>query len=216
MRNITEFGLFVGLDGDIDGLVHHSDIAWGKNGEEAIKDFTKGDDIEAKILLIDVEKERVSLGIKQLSDAPEGVSTSSGKSSSAGKGKVVTCTVKDIEKDGIQVELEDGSLGFIARADLARERNEQRPDRFAVGDRLDAKLLGSGKKADVANLSIKALEIEQHKQAIKEYGSTDSGASLGDILGQALSDAGAASAEEKPKKKAAPKKAKAKKEDDAE
>ncbi len=210
IRNITEFGLFIGLEGQIDGLVHHSDIAWGSSGEEAIKAFNKGDTIEAKILLVDVEKERVSLGIKQLSDAPAEQAMPEG----VNKGATVTSTIQDISKDGLTVEMENNTQGFIKKIDIARERKEQRPERFAIGDRVDAKILSVDKKTGMVSLSIKALEIEQHKQAIKEYGSTDSGASLGDILGAALSEAAEAKdTDEKPKKKAAPKKTAAKKDE---
>ena len=204
VRNITEFGLFVGLEGDIDGLVHHSDIKWGESGEEAVKEYKKGDTIKAKILLVDVEKERVSLGIKQLSEKPAGTedevkpARSKGAAKSEGgakKGSVVTVKVAEVEKDGIAVTLEDGSKGYIKKAELSRERKEQRPERFAVGDRVDAKIVSTSASGEVS-LSIKSLENDLHKQAIAEFGSSDSGASLGDILGAALSQA-----EEKPKKK---------------
>ncbi|MCC7259924.1 MAG: 30S ribosomal protein S1 [Alphaproteobacteria bacterium] len=211
VRNVTDFGLFLGLNSEIDGLIHSSDLSWSEAGEVAIKNYKKGDVIKAVILGLDVEKERISLGVKQLSKAPED------SSKDFGKGKVVTCTVKEVQDDGIGVEIEGGVTGFIKRSDLSRDRAEQRPDRFAVGDRIDAKVQGKGKKANSLLLSIKALEIEEENRAIKEYGSTDSGASLGDILGAALSQAKAAKAGkaeaaegDAPKKaKAAPKKAKA-------
>jgi len=192
IRNITEFGLFVALGNNIDGLVHHSDIRWDESGEAAIKDFKKGDVVKAKILAIDVEKERVSLGIKQMSEKPEGADAPAAATTATGgvrKGAVATCTVTAISKDGVEVELQDEVVGFIKRADLSREREDQRPERFAVGERMDAKVV-SVDKAGKVTLSIKALEIEQHKQAVAEYGSSDSGASLGDILGAALSEAG--------------------------
>ena len=205
VRNITDFGLFVGLDNDIDGLVHHSDISWTENGEEAIKAFKKGDDVEAKVLLVDPEKERISLGIKQLGDAP--------KDATAGfkKSQVVTCNVTAVEKDGIEVTFgEDNQVAFIKRADLSLDRQDQRPERFAVGDRVDAKVTSVDKKNGKVNVSIKAFEQEEHKRAIEEYGSSDSGASLGAILGAALEEAGQEGAEEgekkTTKKKAAPKK----------
>ena len=184
IRNITEFGLFVGLEGGIDGLVHHSDISWDEAGETAIAAFEKGAKIKAKILLLDVDKERVSLGIKQLTENPNKEAVSGMK-----KGATVTCTVQHTSKDGVEVIAEGGAKGFIKKVDVAKERKEQRPERFAEGDRIDAKIL-SVAKTGVLNLSIKALEIDQHNQAIAEYGSTDSGASLGDILGAALNEAG--------------------------
>ncbi len=191
IRNITEFGLFIGLDGGIDGLVHHSDISWNTSGEEAIKAYSKGSNIKAKILLIDPEKERVSLGIKQLdsSGAPAAGSSAS-LPEGVGKGETVTCTITDVTKDGVEVDIEGGNKGFIKKAELSRERKEQRPERFAVGDRVDAKIISADKKTGKVQLSIKALEMEQHQRAIEEYGSSDSGASLGDILGAALSEAG--------------------------
>lgn len=212
IRNITEFGLFIGLEGDIDGLVHHSDISWEKSGEEAIKDYTKGQTVQAKILLVDVEKERVSLGIKQLSgkggtessapqDDSSSSSSSSSGSSSAKKNETVTVTVDAVEKDGLKVTFEGGS-GYIKKIDISSERKEQRPERFTAGDRMDAKILSVDKRGK-ALLSIKALEIELNKQAIREYGSTDSGASLGDILGAALNEAAATPKESKAKKPAA-------------
>jgi len=205
VKNITDFGLFVGLEGDIDGLVHHSDISWTEPGEEAIKNYKKGDKVKAKILLIDVEKERISLGVKQLEDNPAGEAIAD-----FNKNEVVTCTVTAVQKDGVEVSLSDNAIAFIKKADLARERQEQRPERFAVGDRIDAKITSMDKKTGRLNLSIKALEMEEHKRAIKEYGSSDSGASLGDILGAALE--GAVKPEEekaakKPAKKSAAKKA---------
>ncbi len=186
IRNITEFGLFIGLKGDIDGLVHHSDIKWGKSGEEAISGFKKGEAVSAKILVIDVEKERVSLGIKQLSENPVEEVVSNTK-----KGEVETCTITEVTKDGLEVKLVSGAEGFIKKAELSRERKEQRPERFAAGDRIDAQIISVDKSSGKVQLSIKNLEIEQHKQAIAEFGSSDSGASLGDILGAALSEAGA-------------------------
>lgn len=185
IRNITEFGLFIGLEGSIDGLVHHSDISWSASGEEAIKDYTKGNMVKARILLIDAEKERVSLGIKQLDKAPATAAMPEG----VDRGETVTCTITEVNKDGVEVELEGGVSGFIKKTEISRERKEQRPERFAVGDRVDAKIISADKKTGKVSLSIKALEIEQHQRAIDEYGSSDSGASLGDILGAALSEA---------------------------
>ncbi|HUL04708.1 MAG TPA: 30S ribosomal protein S1 [Candidatus Acidoferrum sp.] len=184
VKNITEFGLFVGLPGEIDGMVHLSDLDWQKSGEEAIKGFKKGDVVKVKILDVDVEKERISLGIKQLSDDPFATATSQHK-----KGDVVTCTVTQVQDNGIEVSLGDGVTGFIRKADLSRERSDQRPDRFAVGEKVDAKITAIDAKTRKLSLSIKARELDEDKQAMAEYGSSDSGASLGDILGAALSKA---------------------------
>src|SRR5215467_5197702 len=181
VKNITEFGLFVGLPGEIDGMVHLSDLDWQKSGEEAIKGFKKGDVVKVKILDVDVEKERISLGIKQLSDDPFATATSQHK-----KGDVVTCTVTQVQDNGIEVSLGDGVTGFIRKPDLSRERSDQRPDRFAVGEKVDAKITAIDAKTRKVSLSIKAREVEEEKQAMAEYGSSDSGASLGDILGAAL------------------------------
>ena len=197
IKNITDFGLFIGLSGDIDGLVHHSDISWSEPGEVAIKNFKKGDMVKAKVLAIDVEKERISLGIKQLAGNPVESELSDLK-----KGDTVTCTVTEVTEDGITVKITDNTTSFIKRGDLSRDRQEQRPDRFAVGDRIDAKVTGVDKASHKVAVSIKALEVEEQKKAIAEYGSADSGASLGDILGAALNKAkSAAETEEKPKKK---------------
>jgi small subunit ribosomal protein S1 len=184
VKNITEFGLFVGLPGEIDGMVHLSDLDWQKSGEEAIKGFKKGDLVKVKILDVDVEKERISLGIKQLSDDPFATAASQHK-----KGDVVTCTVTTVQDNGIEVSLGDGMTGFIRKADLARERGDQRPDRFAIGEKVDAKITAIDSKTRKLSLSIKAREVDEDKQAMAEYGSSDSGASLGDILGAALSKA---------------------------
>jgi small subunit ribosomal protein S1 len=184
VKNITEFGLFVGLPGDIDGMVHLSDLDWQKSGEEAIKGFKKGDLVKVKILDVDVEKERISLGIKQLSDDPFASAASQHK-----KGDVVTCSVSSVQENGIEVSLGDGVTGFIRKADLARERQDQRPDRFAIGEKVDAKITAIDAKTRKLSLSIKAREVDEDKQAMAEYGSSDSGASLGDILGAALSKA---------------------------
>ena len=180
IKNITEFGLFVELSGEIYGMVHMSDIDWAKPGEEAMASYKKGDEIDAKVLNIDVEKERVGLGIKQLADDPFSVAESK-------RGQQVTCTVTTVHEHGLAVELFDGLPGYLRRSDLARERGEQRPDRFAVGDKLDAKLMQVDRNGRRIMLSVKALEVEEEKQAMEEYGSADSGASLGDILGAAIS-----------------------------
>jgi len=181
IRNITEFGLFISLPGEIDGMVHLTDISWDKPGEEAINDFKKGDMVRAKVLDIDIEKERVSLGIKQLNSDPF--------ESAAGdlkKGDTVTCTVTGITDGGLEVSLAGGVPGFIRRSDLSRERSEQRGDRFAEGDRFDALITSIDKRDRKVNLSIKQHEIQEERKAMADYGSSDSGASLGDILGAAI------------------------------
>ncbi len=182
IRNITEFGLFVALPSDIDGMIHMSDISWDKDGEDALEGYAKGQVIKFKVLEVDAEKERVSLGIKQLTNDPfENVSLG------IKKGDVVTCTVSAINDGGVEVKVgEEGLTGFIRKSDLSRERSEQRPDRFAVGEKVDAKVTQLDKATRKITLSIKAREIDEEKEAMAEYGSSDSGASLGDILGAAL------------------------------
>ena len=181
IRNITEFGLFIGLSEDIGGLVHLSDLSWDGNGDELIKGFTKGDSIKAKILDIDVDKERISLGIKQLTE-----DLASAEIDNIRKGSTVTCTIAVISDSGLDVTVGDNIKGFIKKSDLARERNDQRTDRYGVGDKVDATVTNIDKKQRKINLSIKAREIEEEKKAMAEFGSSDSGASLGDILGAAL------------------------------
>ena len=181
IRNITEFGLFIGLSDDIDGLVHLSDLSWDGNGDELIKGFTKGDSIKAKILDIDVDKERISLGIKQLTE-----DLASAEIDNIRKGSTVTCTIAVISDSGLDVTVGNNIKGFIKKSDLARERNDQRTDRYGVGDKVDATVTNIDKKQRKINLSIKAREIEEEKKAMAEFGSSDSGASLGDILGAAL------------------------------
>ncbi|MEQ1789756.1 MAG: 30S ribosomal protein S1, partial [Rickettsiales bacterium] len=188
IRNITDFGLFVGLEGDIDGLIHHSDLSWTESGDMAIKNYKKGEVIKAKILAIDIEKERISLGVKQLSEAPENYEKSE-ELTGVQKGSTVTCAVTEIHDDGITVKVADGITSFVKKSEIARERQDQRPDRFAVGDRVDVKIVSVDKASNKVNVSIKALEMDDHKKAISEYGSENSGASLGDILGAALSAA---------------------------
>lgn len=186
IRNITDFGLFMALDGDLDGLIHHSDISWSEPGEVAIKNYKKGDMVKAKILAIDVEKERISLGIKQLENDPF-----EGEFDGLKKGSTITVTVAAVKDDGIDVKVTDNITAFIKKVELARERQDQRPDRFAVGDRIDVKVTNLDKATRKVGVSIKALEVDDHKKAMTEYGSTDSGASLGDILGAALDEAAA-------------------------
>ncbi len=185
IRNITEFGLFVGVADELDGMVHLSDISWEDQTEDALKPFTKGESVKVKILDIDPEKERVALGIKQLTEDPF-----EGAMKGLAKGAVVTCTVSEITDKGINVTVNDSVTGFIKKADLSRERSEQRPDRFAVGEKVDAKILTVDRKKRTLTLSIKARELEEDKMALEQFGSTESGASLGDILGAALDKSG--------------------------
>jgi small subunit ribosomal protein S1 len=183
IRNITEFGLFVGLSGDIDGMVHLSDVSWEDQTEEALKAFKKGDTVKVRILDIDAAKERVALGLKQLTE-----NKAAGALAGIAKGQVVTCTVTAVDDKGIEVQVNETVKGSIKRADLSRERSEQRPDRFAVGEKVDAKVISIDAKKNLLGLSIKQREIDEDKAAMAEFGSTESGASLGDILGAALKD----------------------------
>ena len=183
VRNITEFGLFVGLPGDIDGMVHLSDISWENSGEEALEAFTKGDEVKVKILEVDTEKERISLGIKQLTEDPF-----EGSLGSVHKGDIVTSTVSEVNDGGIEVTTSGGLTAFIRRSDLSRDRSEQRPDRFAVGEKVDAMVTNIDMSSRRLSLSIKTKEVSEEKTAMAQYGSSDSGASLGDILGAAIRD----------------------------
>ncbi|OIN86918.1 MAG: 30S ribosomal protein S1 [Alphaproteobacteria bacterium CG1_02_46_17] len=187
IRNITEFGLFVGMPGDIDGMVHLSDVSWEDATEDALKAYKKGDMVKVRILDIDADKERIALGIKQMMNDPM-----AGAMSGLAKGQVVTCTVIEVNDKGIEVSVNETVKGSIKRADLSRERSEQRPDRFAVGEKVDAKITGVNAKKHHLNLSIKQREIDEDKAAMAEFGSTESGASLGDILGAALKKEGKA------------------------
>jgi small subunit ribosomal protein S1 len=208
IKNITEFGLFIGLVGGIDGMAHLSDLSWEKTGEEALAEYKKGDMVKAKVLDVDIEKERISLGIKQLSEDPF-----QGAAATLKKGAVVTCTVSAINDGGIEVKVGEGLTGFIRKGDLSRERSEQRPERYATGDKVDAKITQVDVAGRKLSLSIKALEAAEEKKAMKEFGSSDSGASLGDILGAAIKQkqdtAGPGKEEKAPKKAAAKKAAKA-------
>ena len=181
VKNKTEFGLFLGLDGDVDGMVHLSDLDWKRPGEQVIEEYKKGDKVNAKVLDVDVEKERISLGIKQLAGDPM---------ETAGdlkKGSVVTCEVTEVKEGGIDVKIVGGDLTtFIKRSELARDRGEQRPERFSVGQKVDARVTQFDRRTHKVQVSIKALEVAEEKEAIAQYGSTDSGATLGDILGTAL------------------------------
>jgi small subunit ribosomal protein S1 len=209
IKNITEFGLFIGLDGEIDGMAHLSDLSWEKSGEEALADFKKGDVVKAKVLDVDVEKERISLGIKQLGDDPVG-----GALDGLKKGAVVTCTVHEVMDNGIEVRVNDSVPGFIRKSELSRDRSEQRPDRFAKGEKVDAKITQLDKAGRRLTLSIKAREVEEEKEAMATYGSTDAGASLGDILGAAIAEKQAEQDAEDKKSKKPTKKKTAKKDGD--
>ncbi len=184
IKNITEFGLFVGLEEDMDGMVHLSDLDWNRSGEDAIKDFEKGQVVKAKVIDVDPDKERIALGMKQLDSDPmevvEGLS----------RGSNVTCEVTAIENGGIEVRIggASGPKSFIRKSELSRDRNEQRPERFAVGDKVDARITAIDSKSRRISLSIKAREVAEENDAVKQYGSADSGASLGDILGAALKE----------------------------
>ena len=186
VKNKTEFGLFIGLEGDVDGMVHLSDLDWNRSGEEAIEDYNKGDTVDAVVLDVDIEKERISLGIKQLSGDPIGDAAEAGD---LRKGAVVTCEVLEVKDNGLEVKIADTDIQtFIKRADLSRDRDEQRPERFSPGQKVDARITQFDKKNRKVGVSIKALEIAEEKEAVAQYGSTDSGASLGDILGAALKE----------------------------
>ena len=185
VKNATEFGLFIGLDGDVDGMVHMSDIAWGISGEDALALHRKGEMVKAIVLDVDVDKERISLGMKQLEKgAPSAEAASTG--GALRKNQTVTVTVLEVRDGGLEVQVgEDGATGFIKRSDLGRDRDEQRPDRFQVGSKIDAMVIGFD-RSKKPNFSIKARQIAEEKEAVAQFGSSDSGASLGDILGAAL------------------------------
>jgi small subunit ribosomal protein S1 len=184
VKNKTEFGLFIGLDGDVDGMVHLSDLDWNRPGEQVIEEFNKGDVVKAVVLDVDIEKERISLGIKQLTGDSVGEAASSGD---LRKNAVVSCEVTGITDGGIEVKLVDHDIeSFIKRSDLSRDRDEQRPERFSVGQKVDARVIAFDKKTRKLQVSIKALEIAEEKEAVAQYGSADSGASLGDILAAAM------------------------------
>jgi small subunit ribosomal protein S1 len=181
IRNITEFGLFIGVGPDIDGMVHMSDLSWDEPGEVAMQKYSKGQVVKAKVLDVDVEKERISLGIKQLEADPAAEVLDRVR-----KGDIVTCVVTKIEQNGIEVKVDDVLTGFIRRAELARDRADQRPDKFAIGEKVDARVTAVDRAARRLALTIKGKEIEEEREAMREYGSADSGASLGDILGAAI------------------------------
>jgi len=180
VKSITEFGLFIGLPGEMDGLIHLSDLAWNSSGEDIISNFKKGDLVKAKLLEIDVDKERVSLGIKQLTKDPMS------DNKDLVRGNIVTSVIKSITEKGLHVEISEGVNGFVKKSELAKERGDQRVDRFAVDEKIDGRIMSIDSNTREVNLSIKALQVAEEKQAMKDYGSVDSGASLGDILGAAL------------------------------
>ena len=185
VKNKTEFGLFLGLDGDVDGMVHLSDLDWKRPGEQVIEEYKKGDKVKAVVLDVDVEKERISLGIKQLEGDPFA------EAGDIKKGAVVTCEVTEVKETGLEVKIIGSDLtAFIKRSELARDRSEQRSERFAVGQKVDARVTQFDRRARKVQVSIKALEVAEEKEAIAQYGSSDSGATLGDILGTALKRAG--------------------------
>lgn len=182
VKNKTEFGLFIGLDGDVDGMVHLSDLDWNRPGEVVIEEYKKGDTVKAVVLDVDVDKERISLGIKQLEGDPF-----EGAAGEMRKGAIVTCEIVEVKENGLEVKLADSDMtAFIRRSDLSRDRSEQRPERFSAGQKVDARITQFDKKTRRIQLSIKALEIAEEKEAVAQYGSSDAGASLGDILGAAL------------------------------
>ncbi|WP_137753880.1 30S ribosomal protein S1 [Sphingopyxis sp. L1A2A] len=186
VKNATEFGLFVGLPGDVDGMVHMSDIAWGISGEEALHLHRKGEAVQVVVLDVDVEKERISLGIKQLEKGAPAVGGGTAAAGSVKKNDVITVTVLEVRDNGLEVQAgDDGATGFIKRADLGRDRDEQRAERYQVGQKFDAMVIGFD-RSKKPNFSVKAMQIAEEKQAVAQYGSSDSGASLGDILGEAL------------------------------
>jgi small subunit ribosomal protein S1 len=192
VKNKTEFGLFLGLDGDVDGMVHLSDLDWKRPGEQVIEEYKKGDRVTAKVLDVDVEKERISLGIKQLEGDPMDTA------GELKKGSVVTCEVIEVKESGLEVTIVGSDLTtFIKRSELARDRGEQRPERFSVGQKVDARVTQFDRRTHKVQVSIKALEVAEEKEAIAQYGSTDSGATLGDILGTALKRATEKPAEKK-------------------
>lgn len=189
VKNKTEFGLFIGLEGDVDGMVHLSDLDWQKSGEVALDDYNRGDMVSAKVLDVDVEKERISLGIKQLAadDLADNTASASGEQGGLRKNAVVTTEVIEVNEGGIEVRIADSEVtAFIRRADLSRDRNDQRPERFSKGEKVDARVTQYDRKTGRIQLSIKALEIAEEREAVANFGSSDSGASLGDILGAAL------------------------------
>jgi small subunit ribosomal protein S1 len=182
ITNITEFGLFVKVNEEIDGLIHLNDLSWNEAPEEEIKKYKKGALVKSKVLEIDADKERIALGIKQLESDP----FDNAIKAKLKKGSLVTCVIENSSENGLEVKLEGDILGFIKKNELSRDKEEQRPSRFAKGEKVDAMITNIDKPSRKIMLSIKAMELAEEKKAVKDYGSTDSGASLGDILGAAL------------------------------
>src|ERR1700674_3515933 len=181
VKNKTEFGLFLGLEGEVDGMVHLSDLDWNRPGEQVIEEYNKGNQVKAVVLDVDVEKERISLGIKQLSGDPFA------QAGDLKKGAVVTCEITEVKEAGLEAKIVGTDLTtFIKRSELARDRSEQRTERFAAGEKIDARVTMFDRRARKVSVSIKALEIAEEKEAVAQYGSSDSGATLGDILGPSL------------------------------
>jgi len=186
VKNKTEFGLFIGLEGDVDGMVHLSDLDWNRPGEQVIEEYKKGDMVKAQVLDVDVEKERISLGVKQMG-GDKFAEAADAPGSDLKKNAIVTCEVVEVKEAGLDVKIVGTEfMTFIKRGDLARDRAEQRPERFAAGEKIDARVILFDRKARKVQVSIKALEMAEEKEAIAQYGSADAGASLGDILGAAL------------------------------
>ncbi|KAJ6645011.1 30S ribosomal protein S1 [Pseudolycoriella hygida] len=183
IRNVTDFAIFVALDGGIDGMIHESDISWENNGSELLKSYKKNDLLDCKVLSIDIEKERIALGIKQLTEDPLSEGFDAYK-----KNMVVSCVVSTLKDDGIEVILDDKIVGFIKISELSAEKAEQKVDKFIPGDKIDAKIISIDKASRKITLSIKAIELEERKKIIKEYGSADNGSNLGEILGEAFKD----------------------------
>ncbi|WP_114007694.1 30S ribosomal protein S1 [Cohaesibacter intestini] len=182
VKNKTEFGLFIGLESEVDGMVHLSDLDWNRPGEQVLEEYNKGDMVKAVILDVDVDKERISLGIKQLESDPFEEASGDMK-----RGAIVTCEITEVKENGLEVKVVDSDMtAFIRRGDLARDRGDQRTDRFQVGEKVDARITQFDKKNRKLSVSIKALEVAEEKEAIAQFGSSDAGASLGDILGAAL------------------------------
>jgi len=199
VKNKTELGRFLGLDGDVDGMVHLSDLDWKRPGEQVIEEYKKGDKVRTQVLDVDVEKERISLGIKQLA-AGGAAPAAEAAAGDLKKGSVVTCEVTEVKEGGLDVKIVGTEYtSFIKRSELARDRSEQRPDRFAVGQKVDARVIQFDRRTHKVQVSIKALEVAEEKEAIAQYGSSDSGATLGDILGTALKRKGEESDKEEVK-----------------
>ncbi|WP_407909566.1 30S ribosomal protein S1 [Lysobacter claricitrinus] len=174
VKSITDFGIFIGLDGGIDGLVHLSDISWNTTGEDVVRNFKKGDTVEAVVLAVDPERERISLGIKQMEQDPMGsfVATNS-------RGSIVRGTVTAVDAKGATVELSDGVEGYIQARDIARERVDDATTKLKVGDQVEAKVIGNDRKSRQMQLSIKAKDYAEESEAVADYNRQSSEASSG-------------------------------------